>query len=72
MLVLRRLWYGWPVANAKGFLGVLYTTGKLHRLERCFLDWTTAVIGEADMCQPYLPQHWSNLRSIVPIYEVYR
>ena len=47
-------------------------TGKLHRLERCFLDWTTAVVGEADMCQPYLPQQWSNLRSIVPIYEVYR
>ena len=66
-------WVGFQERDLSQVLGgVAGITGKLHRLERCFLDWTTAVAGKADTCQLHLPQQWSNLRSIVPIYEVYR
>ena len=36
------------------------------------IDSTTAVTGEADKCQPYMPQQWSNLSYSGRIYVIRR
>ena len=51
-------------------------TVEIHRLDQWILVWTTAVACKADTHQLsvsfHLPQQWSNLRLIGPIYEFLR
>ena len=46
-------------------MSLISSTVEFRRLGQCFIDWATAVVGEADRERhPHLPQQWPNLRNL--------